>query len=449
LKLPSTAEFCGKQNRSFLRKKKMKKTSEKCSNRVDRYPDRGDYIIMMRNTAKKQLDFTNTIDACYANAAAHKLGKIITRADKKGLSGMIEFEISEPRLETNQVDRLVVDIAVSGIVPSIDGWEFVGKLTHDAGDFVAVMTAPGMEIPSKYRDSTGECDHCGRIRNRKDTFVLLNDGEYQEVGRTCLKDFFPTVDVEWIIQYFNYIEEMVDYGEDYDFGTERGVKVRPSALLTSILEISNAVIRRDGWMSKSAAEKIMDRDPDAFILPTAYTISSEMDIIIFGHRAPKNHVPLDITDTDKEIAEKVIDFVRNKMFGNNDYVYNMKNFFSSDTVETRYVPFVASAIAAYTRSVEKDVEKKATKAISTYVGTVGDKISAEVEVTMAKSVSSNFGQSMLYKFVDATGNTYSTFSSSYKFAPEIGDKLKISGTVKSHDEFKGFKSTMLKRVKEA
>jgi hypothetical protein len=364
---------------------------------------------------------------------------------------MLEFTISDPYIEKTAVsglDTLVIDIAVSGVVPQVNGWEFVGKLTHDAGDFVAVMTAPGKEIPSKYRNSTGECDHCGRIRRRKDTFVLLKDGEYQEVGRTCLKDFFPKIDIAWVIDYFNYIEAM-QFSDDYDFDQERGAKTRPAGHLTSILAISNAVIRRDGWMSKGAAIKIMDKDPDAHVTPTACTIHEEMDIIVFGHRAPKNYKALDITDLDKEIAEKVIDFVRNDMFGNNDYVYNMKNFFKGDVVETRYLPFVASAISAYTRTVEKAAEKKATKVASTHVGTVGDKISAEVEVTMAKSVSSHFGQSMLYKFVDASGNTYSTFSSSYKFAPEINDKLTISGTVKSHDEFKGFKSTMLKRVKEA
>jgi hypothetical protein len=55
---------------------------------------------------------------------------------------------------------------------------------------------------------------------------------------------------------------------------------------------------------------------------------------------------------------------------------------------------------------------------------------------------------MLFRFVDASGNTFVTFNSG-RFDPEIGSKLTITGTVKSHDDFKGFKSTMLKRVKEA
>ena len=67
---------------------------------------------------------------------------------------------------------------------------------------------------------------------------------------------------------------------------------------------------------------------------------------------------------------------------------------------------------------------------------------------MTKTVQSHFGLSTLLRFVDTSGNTFVTFSSG-KFDPELGTKLTIAGTVKSHDDFKGFKSTMLKRVKEA
>ena len=117
-------------------------------------------------------------------------------------------------------------------------------------------------------------------------------------------------------------------------------------------------------------------------------------------------------------------------------------------VQVRFLPFVASAIPTFDRSVSKAAEMKAAKAVSNHVGEVGDKITAEVEVTMAKPIQSHFGMSMLFRFVDATGNTFVTFNSG-SLDPEVGSKIKITGTVKSHDDFKGLKSTMLKRVKEA
>ena len=137
------------------------------------------------------------------------------------------------------------------------------------------------------------------------------------------------------------------------------------------------------------------------------------------------------------------------MYGDDDYVYNMKNFFNLDEVEIRYVPFVSSGIAAYNRSVEKIIEIKAKKAVSNYVGTIGEKITSDVEVTGSKYVSGYYGSSLLIRMVDDSGNTFTTFYSGNKFEPEVGDKLTIKGTVKDHKEFKGWKSTMLTRVKMA
>jgi RecJ-like exonuclease len=125
----------------------------------------------------------------------------------------------------------------------------------------------------------------------------------------------------------------------------------------------------------------------------------------------------------------------------------MKNFFSLNEVDMRYIPFIASAIPAYTRSLEKKAEMKNKKKVSEFVGEIGDKISADVEVIGSKKVSGFYGPTLFVRMVDTDGNTFTTFYSGYNAEPEIGDKISISGTVKKHDIFKGWKSTILKRVK--
>ena len=414
----------------------------------------------MRNEVKS-LDFVSTVPSCYGGAISHKLNKIISRANKKGLKGMISYTISDPYIVEKRnhpkapiIENKVIDITVKGEVPKINGWSFIGKLTHDgAGDFVTVLSAPGMKIPAKYRKSKGDCDHCNRARYRKDTFVISKNDKFMEIGRSCLKDFFPTVNIEWIVDYFKYIDNMLDSGEIKDFDSFTGVKVRPSAPLDFILMVSNAVIRRDGWMSATAANKIMEKDKDAHIIPTSSEIIHQLNLLL-GFVTPtkyeiKNDSIIELTKKDEEIAPKIIDFVRNDMYGDDDYVYNMKNFFNLDEVEIRYVPFVSSGIAAYNRSVEKIIEIKAKKAVSNYVGTIGEKITSDVEVTGSKYVSGYYGSSLLIRMVDDSGNTFTTFYSGNKFEPKVGDKLTIKGTVKDHKEFKGWKSTMLTRVKMA
>ena len=409
---------------------------------------------MMKENVKS-LDFVSTVPSCYGGAVSHKLNKIISRANKKGLDGMISYTVSDPYIVKKRnhpdapiVENKVVDVTVKGEVPKINGWSFIGKLTHDgAGDFVTVLSAPGMKIPAKYRKSKGDCDHCNRARYRKNTFVISKNDKFMEIGRSCLKDFFPSVNIEWIVDYFKYIDNMLDSGEIKDFDSFTGVKVRPSAPLDFILMVSNAVIRRDGWMSATAANKIMEKDEDADVIPTSSEIIHQINLLL-GFITPTKHDSIiELSKKDEEIAPKIIDFVRNDMYGDDDYVYNMKNFFSLDEVELRYVPFVASGISAYNRSVEKVIETKAKKAVSNYVGEIGEKITADVEVIGAKYVSSFYGSSLLVRMVDDSGNTFSTFYSGCKFDPEVGDKFTIMGTVKAHKEFKGWKSTMLIRVK--
>jgi hypothetical protein len=308
-----------------------------------------------------------------------------------------------------------------------------------------------MEVPTKFRKSKGSCDHCKTARYRRDTFVISKNGKFMEIGRSCLKDFFPTVNIEWVINYFKYIDDMLKGGDFDDYYEDHGrnKKFRPTADLELILMVTNAVIRKSGWMSGTAVKKIMEDDPDANVSATSWEIESVVALKCGLRSKYKNEEELVLTAKDEEITPKVIDFVKNKMYGDNDYVYNMKNFFSLDEVDFRYIPFIASAVPAYTRSLEKEAEMKTKKKVSEFVGTIGEKITADVEVIGAKYVSSYYGSSLLVRMVDDFGNTFSTFYSGYKFEPKVGDKFTVKGTVKAHKEFKGWKSTMLTRVKVA
>jgi len=412
---------------------------------------------MMRNE-KKPLDFViEGIHAAYRPLVATKLDKILKRAAKKGLDGILTYEISDTYVVESYSDmdqvstkKSMIDVSVKGEIPKINGWEFVGKLTHDGtGDYVTVLAAPTMEVPKKFRKSKGTCDHCKTARYRKDTFVISKDEKFMEIGRSCLKDFFPTVNIEWIVNYFKYVDDMLKSGDFEDYDSIKSPKFRPTADLELVLMVTNAVIRKDGWMSGTAAKTIMENDPDAYVSPTSMKVESVVALKSGLRSLYRNEEKLVLTDKDEEIAPKVINFVRNEMYGDNDYVYNMKNFFSNDIVDMRYIPFIASAVNAYTRSIEKEAEMKVKKTVSNYVGTIGEKITADVEVLAAKYVSSYYGSSLLVKMVDDFGNTFTTFYSGYKFEPEVGDKFTIKGTVKAHKEFKGWKSTMLIRVKVA
>lgn len=85
-----------------------------------------------------------------------------------------------------------------------------------------------------------------------------------------------------------------------------------------------------------------------------------------------------------------------------------------------------------------------------WIGEVGERVrDLPVTVKFTKEVFNRFGASMLVTFRDEDGNTLKTFgtgSSLYKLGKE-GEKVFLTGTIKSHDEWKGEKQTMFTRVK--
>ena len=114
---------------------------------------------------------------------------------------------------------------------------------------------------------------------------------------------------------------------------------------------------------------------------------------------------------------------------------------------------------------EREAAEAARKAISQYVGNVGDKIN--VTVTLEKEFQfevpsfRGFGEQRMsiYSFVDEAGNklvwktsgglgTWSDDGCHYNKVLE-GDLVTIRGTIKEHSEYRGEKQTVLQRVKLA
>ena len=85
---------------------------------------------------------------------------------------------------------------------------------------------------------------------------------------------------------------------------------------------------------------------------------------------------------------------------------------------------------------------------SEWVGEVKEKITKVMTVTLKKGISTRYGLTNLIKFVDDDNNIYQWWSNcAGAEALEKDDKVTISATVKSHDEYMGDKITTLTRCK--
>jgi hypothetical protein len=99
---------------------------------------------------------------------------------------------------------------------------------------------------------------------------------------------------------------------------------------------------------------------------------------------------------------------------------------------------------------------------SQFVAEVGKRIELDVTLEWAFQFEGNWGTTTLYKFTDAEGNVIVWWASK-PFCPgpvnpdhhivneeiEVGQRVRVKGTVKKHEEREGIKQTTLSRVAEA
>lgn len=109
---------------------------------------------------------------------------------------------------------------------------------------------------------------------------------------------------------------------------------------------------------------------------------------------------------------------------------------------------------------ERDAEEAARRAISQYVGTIGEKIVITVKFERVASFEipaygGGWGRMetmRIYTFADENGNKFVWKTTSWlkpanEEEPEEGSTLTIKGTIKAFGEYKGEKQTELQRVK--
>jgi len=355
----------------------------------------------------------------------------------------------------NNITTLHHKVSLSGIAPIIQGWELIASCeAKDNGTLI--KTIPGKVYPPEYRELL-ICEHCNSDRKRKYTFIVRNihTSEYKMVGKSCLKDFLGHVDPNFYASYL----EIINVTEEEGLGD----KIPFSALSFNIQRYCNIVatiIRERGFTSKA---KSLEQEG---ILPTS-DIAEKIITDIIGKYT------IDITDNDKEIAEKALTWCKNlPEYNLNDYMYSIHLLSQEKNIKPKDFGFVASIIPAYLRTVEKEImqEKKLTQrkeqSISDYVGQPGEKI--QLELTYISSASYEFQISAwnsttnwIHKFLDNNGNIFI-----WKTAKHIkefingknwldrttidinsGYNLKLKGSIKEHSEFKGEKQTVLTRCK--
>lgn len=345
------------------------------------------------------------------------------------------------------------EVTIEAEPPTIAGWTFIATLDHSAkaGNIIRIVPNTVTSISEKYRTVGPLCDHCGKIRTRRDTYLLRCDatGEVKQIGRTCVKDFIPGVnDPEGLVEMAQLLGSAAPSGGDSDMDWSGGMKDRCYILVTTYLAHVSALIHADGWVPQSQAG----------ITGPATSGAAHFNMFPPPNYDRRKLVPL--TKRDMQTAAEAVAWAA-ALTGRNEYFYNLSIVAKETMVEHRSCGLLASMIPAFLRAKEREFgraqEARAMRLEdSRYVGTIGERLRG-VEATLYgfKAWTSQYSglPTYFYTFQTADGNVL-VWGASDGAAKRLGfgtleavnhTKVTITGTVKAHTEYRGVKQTRVNR----
>ena len=335
---------------------------------------------------------------------------------------------------TKNIKYIVCD--VSGIA-KIDNWELIASIDHTPEGNI-IKGYNNSPIPKKFYDSPSICEHCNKKRSRNETFIIHNieTDEYKQVGRTCLLDYTGSLSAEHaatLESLFHNIKEYSNIDSD-GFSFSKSIIYEN---LDTLLLYSIETIKKLGYHKK-------DTDIISGNTPTAYDVYDFLYVYSIRDEHRKNEIMNRMSeiqfnpDTEENILfkNKIKEWI-STCEDNSAYIHNLKVIFSSDMVNMSYLGILASSIPAYYRA-HPDTNS------SHFVGTVGEKISFDIEsFKCVYSYEAFRGTTYIYRILDTDGNTY-IWKTMKPYSYNSGN---LSGTVKAHNEYRGVKQTELTRCK--
>ncbi len=333
---------------------------------------------------------------------------------------------------------------VEGEAPKLSGWTLLASLEIGEGGTI-IRSVPGREVPKEYRNAELKCDHCKKIRNRKEHFLVKHeDGRVAQVGRNCIADFLGNIDPKHIANLASYLRSLDGLGDEPKGGW--GAASEPVYELRYFLAIVSATIARYGWLSKSQAQKnyeaygksgsttservLRQLNPRQFI--TASEVAEFVEVLP-AHEAE---------------ADEAIAWVKSWAHDLSDFESNLKVLVGRGEIVTREAGFSAAIISSYQRHLGKFAEraaKREAQKASVHIGTIGKRESFTFTVLFQRDSASEWGITTFYKLQDGAGNI-ATYWSSRGLDLDNGATFTAKATVKAHEVYDGINQTKLTRV---
>jgi hypothetical protein len=334
---------------------------------------------------------------------------------------VVGFHFEESK-DSKFFNQKIMEVFVSCPEPKLAGWEFVARIDHanEAGNIV--RTTDVRELPEEYRTSEPVCDHCGHKRRRRDTFVVFNEAEgFRQVGSSCLKDFLGHGEAD---KWAKMAELIASLGElkrmAWNKGEDGSSLIDHRWIGTEMfLQLCAESVLDRGWTSKKQAKETGGK-------------STADDVFARMHQ----QLPI-VSEGARNLAIAARDWASELDGDLSDYEHNIRVVALAEAIEPRSIGIAASIVGSYYARM------RPKGASSTFQGVKGQKMEIEVTVDEVRTLEFSY----LHKMRDGHGNRFTWFATKPALKSHVGKTIKIRGTVKDHNEFKGNKSTVLTRVK--
>ncbi len=385
------------------------------------------------------------------SALENKVALLNRRAAKLALSPVV-FTKSAPRLVELSIKRgnrkpelvwvEVVDVTLSLEVPKLAGWRFVCTIQHlPEGNILCKVPGNDAADLAEYRQGPARCSHCKLPRDRKDTYVVVNEvGALRQVGKSCLADFTGAgttpealaQTAEWLTtaaELFDTPDES-NLDADDDGGTCGSSGISLDLFLGFVVAVSDKL----GFVTRKQADERLCQSTAATALDCAE-----------GPAAGEEPIVREPSTQDIEFAKAARAFAA-AIVPASDFDHNLRTVALSDGVLYRNLGIAAYIVQHYRKHLTVQAEAKAPAAPSEYFGQVGERL-RKVSLTYlgCASFDSQYGTTFIHRF--QSGANIAIWKTSNDGGFEVGETVTVDATVKEHTVWRDIRQTALTRVK--
>ena len=297
-------------------------------------------------------------------AWTEKVAKANRKAARNGLGEPFAITVLGTRETFQRIGTLRVpahesQITITGDSPALPGWSYAAAVDWSLSEPVVNVSPFFTGAGPLPRPATKHCDHCGTIRSRTATHLVVGpEGQVQQVGSSCLTAY-TGITVGWVAILGTLTENDDPIFSRFD----------PFYSPKEVLTLGIAIVDALGyWSQAKAADNGQVTTRDRFTIAFNGPRDSRDRTINEATIAAINTRSRADSDVEAEAAA-IIAWAATLSSASSDYLQNVGAILSDPTqwIGNRHLGYALSAIPAYRRETARNAERAAQVATRTPV----------------------------------------------------------------------------------